>query len=141
MIRSGALTHLVNQFSALATLTGQAVTDTAAGYGPAIDQALRQLGYSAAGLAAADVSDADTADYLALAEYFALVRFSRALAINVDIEIDGPRAVAKRSQAFTATKELIAESRKQLQDLGYLGAGFEAGYLTLDFLEPSEATA
>lgn len=138
MIRSDALIYLQNQFSALATVTGQATTDSAAGYGTAIDQALRQLGYSTADLAAADVPDADTPAYLDLAGYYALVRFLGALAVNVDIELDGPRAVKKRSQYFTQVKTLLDVKRKQLEDAGYLGSSYEMGFLSLDFLEPSE---
>jgi hypothetical protein len=135
--RATALAHLQGQFTALATMTGQDTDDSAAGYGPALDAALRQLGYAAGDLATADVPDATTPDYLQLAEYFALVRFSRALAGAVDIELDGPRIVKRRSQTFTQVAALIAETRAQLQAKGYLSGGFEFGRITLDFLEPS----
>lgn len=141
MLRTDALTYLVHQFAGLATVTGQATTDTAAGYGPALDQALRTLGYSADQLAAADVPDADTTAYLALAEYYALVRFSRALIVSVDEERQTGTGKRSRSNMADKVRALLEESRKALTEMGYLGAAWESGALSMDFLEPSAETA
>lgn len=141
MERADALTYLQNQFAGLAYVTGQATTDTPAGYGPAIDQALRALGYTSDQLATADVADTSTVDYLALADYYALVRFSRALVVSVDEERQTGSGRRSRENLAGKVTALLEESRKALGDLGYLGATWESGALSLDFLEPSTETA
>lgn len=130
--------HLQNQFSALATETGQATTDTAAGYGPALDAALRELGYTADQLADADTTDAQDGDYLALAEYYALVRFARSLVVKVNVSVDAPAVRKDRNQAYQGVLKLIELSKADLEDRGYLASSWSMGYLNLDFLEPSE---
>lgn len=138
MIRADALTHLQNQFSALATATGQATTDTANGYGPALDQALRQLGYTSDQLADADTTDAQTPDYLALAEYYALVRFWRALVTNVDVAADAPSMRKSFSQIVKHVKELVDAAKADLTERGYLDGSWTMGVINLDLYEPSE---
>lgn len=139
MIRSDALTHLVNEFASFAAVTGQLTTDVPAGYGSSLDQALRQLGYVTADLATADVPDASIGDYLKLAEYFALTRFARSLALAVDVETDVATGKRSRSGLFEKVLKLQALAKTELEDAGYLAGGWQSGYLTLDYLEPSES--
>jgi hypothetical protein len=136
--RATALAHLQTEFAAMAAVTGQATDDSAAGYGGALDQALRQLGFAAGDLATADVPDLTTPDYLHLAEYYALARFSRALALSVDVETDVATGKRSRSSLFDKVLKLLDKAGADLVNAGYLvGGGFEVGRMNLDFLEPS----
>lgn len=136
LTRAELLTHLTNEFAALATDTGQATTDTAAGFGPAIDFALRQTGTAQADLAAGTVPGGSEDDGLLLAEYAALRRFARALANRVDISLDAPSASRRESQAFAQVKTLIDAVRKELEESGHLASAWSLGSLNLDLFEP-----
>lgn len=136
--RSDLLTALQNEFSALATETSQVTTDTAAGYGPAIDYALRQTGTAQSELATGTIPTGDEDAGLLLAQYGALRRFSRALAGRVDITLDAPQVSKKRSQAFQQVQTLIAGVKAELEEVGYGESAFSMGSLQLDFLEPAE---
>lgn len=137
--RAQAADHLQYQFSALASEIGQAETDeSATGYGPDIDQALRQLGESEAGLAAATVADAYAPAFLALAEYYALRRFGRQLALSADLS-SGTMS-KKASQRSATIKALTAEAAERAAGMGYPVGGAAAwgtGLLNLDYLEPT----
>jgi len=139
LTRAELLAHLQAQFSVLATETAQATTDTAAGYGSAIDMALRQLGTAQADLATGTVATGDEVDGLQLAEYFALRRFARDLSIRVNISLDAPSASRQEAQAFAHVKALLDELKAELEGRGYLKASWSMGYLNLDFLESAEA--
>jgi hypothetical protein len=147
--RTSATTHLSNEFAALASETGQAVTDSTAGFGPAIDRALRTLGVTEADLAAATVADANVPAFLALCEYHALARIWRSLATRADVSarnVMGPRA-----QVFQHVKDLVTEAANTCASYGYpvgtpiaggagSGGSWQAGSLTLDIIEPWDVT-
>lgn len=136
--RTDLLTYLQNSFDVLATETGVATTDTAAGFGSAIDYALRRTGTLHADLATGTIpDDEEDAGYL-FASYAALQRYLRALAIQVDITVDGPDISKKRSQTFAHVKILLDTIKDDLALLGYGEAAFEMGRINLDFLEPEE---
>lgn len=107
-------------------------------YDPAIDQALRALGTPQDNLATATVTDDQTADAIALAEYYSLLRFARALTQQVDISLDGPRLDKKRSQSFAHVQLLLTQARAELTVRGYLGSGWDIQRLELDYLEPAQ---
>lgn len=135
MTRADLLTYLQNKFTKLASDTGQATTDTANGYGPALDNALRSLGFSESQLAAPAIADADILDLLSLADYYALKNFAAALAIRVSINLDGD--AKSRQQAFQQTKVLLDMAREDCKEKGLIGSsGWQAGTIMLDFLEP-----
>lgn len=142
MDRSAVASHLAYQLSALAGEIGQAKSDASAtGYGPDIDQALRQLGVVEADLATAETADADVPALLALAEYFALRRMARQLALGVDVS-SGTMS-QRNSQRAATVQTLMAEAAETAAGLGYPVTGTAAWgmeRLSLDYLEP-EPTA
>jgi hypothetical protein len=146
--RVSATTHLANELAKLAAETGQVLTDSAAGFGPAIDRALRTLGVAEASLATTTVDDDDVPAYLALCEYHALARIWRALATRADVSarnVMGPRA-----QVFQHVKDLMEMAANECAALGYpvgslgasaSGGSWNVGSLTLDFIEPVDPSA
>ena len=138
MDRATAATHLDYQFSVLAGEIGQAESDdSATGYGPDIDQALRHLGESEATLSAATVADAFVPSYLALAEYYALRRYGRQLALKADTT-SGTMSKKFGQQAATVAA-LRTEAAERAAGLGYPVSGAAAwsiGQINLDYLEP-----
>jgi hypothetical protein len=138
--RADALIHLQNQFAPLASVVDQPTTDSAAGYGPALDQALRKLGYTADQLATAVVPDADVLDYLTLAEYYALERYALWFTVAVDEERQFGSGTRRRDNLAGKVTALLTERRAALTELGYIGTVWEGGALVLDFLEPSADT-
>lgn len=136
--RASTASYLAVQFATLATETGQTTGDTSGGFGPAIDNALRKLGGTAeADLATASVADANVPAFLALCEYYALVRFARALATRVDTGITAVEG--DREQMFSHVRQLIAMAREECAAQGYPVDGSEAwsyARLQLDYIEP-----
>jgi hypothetical protein len=136
LARADLYTYLDGQFSGLATATLPALTTLPAVYDPAIDQALRALGVAQVALPTAAVTDDQTPDALALAEYYSLLRFARALTQQVDLQAQAPRLAKKRSQFFDHVHLLLQDARAELLSRGYLGQGWDIQRLELDFLEP-----
>jgi len=136
LLRSDLLTHLDAQFAPLATATMPPLATQEATYGDAINQALRALGTLQGDLPTATVLDAQVSDSIALAEYYSLQRFARALALQVDITLDAPVESKKRSQMFTQVTALLALARADVKARGYLDQSWELGRLSLDFIEP-----
>ena len=140
--RASAASYLAVQFATLATETDQATTDTSAGFGPALDQALRKIGGTAeADLAAATVADATVPAFLALAEYYALRRFARALATRVDF--GAPTVEGDRPRIFQHISRLIVMAREECAAQGYPLDGSEIWSYTslqLDYIEPEPTT-
>lgn len=142
MDRTAALARLTQIYRELATdaeFTSQQTTDA---YGEAIDMSLRYLGFDESELASATVKQSDLLKYLALAEYFALERFSTLHAIRYDVGLPGPVNV-KRSQAFDRITVLLSRAEQKLSSLGIEiggnGDSMQVGSFNLDFLEPSNA--
>jgi hypothetical protein len=139
--RAQAATHLHAQFSALASEISQAETDdSATGYGPDIDQALRQLGEGEITLATATVIDGYVPAYLALAEYYCLRRMARQLSLQVDQTLN--TMSEKKGQRAGTLAGLIAEAAKACEGLGYAvggGVTWSMGRLNLDYIEPEPA--
>jgi len=136
LLRSDLLAHLDVQFAPLATATMPPLATQEATYGDAVNQTLRALGTLQGDLPTASVLDAQVSDAIALAEYYSLQRFARALALQVDITLDAPVESKKRSQMFTQVTALLALARADVKARGYLDQSWELGRLSLDFIEP-----
>lgn len=136
--RLDLLTHLDSQFAPLVVATLPPLTSQAAAYGTAIDQAFRALGIAQADIATATITDAQTPDAIALAEYYSLLRFTRALTPQVDVSVDGPRLDKQRSQFFDHVNLMLTEARTELTSRGYLAQGWDIQRLELDYLEPDQ---
>ncbi len=134
--RSQALDHLANEFAALAVEIGLPESDTQDGFGPPLDRALRALGYAEFALPTASVTDTEIPAFLALAEYYALLRFQRALAVRGDI--DKQKLIGPRSQIFQQVRDLLDAARDNCASYGYALTGapaWEFGQLGLDYIE------
>jgi hypothetical protein len=110
-------TYLVNELAALVAEAKQPATDSPAGFGPAIDKALRTLGYAETTLATATVSDAQVPAYLALSKYHALLRIWATLATRADVQarnVMGPRA-----QVFQHVRDLVNIAAAECATFGY----------------------
>ena len=133
--------HLNRHFSHLAAEINQiARSDTADGYGPDIDRALRALGNAEADIATAAIADASIVAGLALADYFALDRFARQLSTKVDTRAYATEG--NRDRIFDNVIALRELARETVEDAGYSigGAGGASAWgltnLSLDYIEP-----
>lgn len=145
MGRAEITTYLAGQLAALTTETGQAVTDSALGFGPAIDDALRRIGVSEAGLATATATDAQAPAVLAMARYYALRRIAQDLAVRVDYA--STAVEGDRDRLYAHVRELMQDAAGEAASFGYSmdGSGrwagaWSRGTLTLDALEPDPGT-
>lgn len=135
--RDAIALHLNSQFSALATAISQASdTDTADGYGPDIDQALRDLGETTS-LDTVTLTDAQAPAAFALAEYYALRRFERQMALKVDVQAG---SLSQKNGTVPSTlRSLTEEAKDRASALGYVPGGsnfWTYGQLNLDYIEP-----
>jgi hypothetical protein len=90
-------------------------------------------------LATASVPDSKADALLALADYYALVRFSRTLATRGDI--NGRQTIGPRAQIVQHVRDLLADAKEACTANGYPVSGqstWEFGRLTLDYVEPEE---
>lgn len=144
--RASATTHLSNELAMLAKDASQLVTDSATGFGPAIDKALRTLGTAETALATATVADTSVPVFLALCEYYALVRIWRTLATRAD-PVSARGVLSARAQVVQQVKDLVTEAANTCASYGYpvgtpvaggagSGGSWQAGSLTLDIIEP-----
>ena len=142
MTRAQAATYLDQQFSALATQLGQSATDDSAdGYGPDIDQALRQMGVGESSLSSATVADDDVPAFLALCDYYAARRFWRGLSLSTDVAL-GPRR-EQRSRWADTLAGIVQEAADRAAGLGYpvdATPAWSLDRLSLDFIEPEETS-
>jgi len=116
--RADILQYLTNSLHAVAVETGQVETDTPEGYSDSIDNALRQLGVPETSLDAPAIADTQIIASQLWAEYFALQRYLRSLAMYVDISIDAPLTLKKRSQAFRQVEALIRANANAMEEMG-----------------------
>jgi hypothetical protein len=139
MIRADALVFILDEYASLATEAEVTHNDTSSGFKSAIDNALRALGYTQSQLQTAEVEEADEGDYIALLRLHALKRISTPLALYADVRSDAPGQEKKKSQIFAQVQKLLAQSQKEVDDLGLgTGGGFQLGRINLDYLEPDE---
>lgn len=142
MSRLQAATYLSTEagLESLINESGRKSTDTADGYKPAIDQALRRLGASESGLATAEIADSQIPAYIALMEYYALRLFARTIATRVDYQATSLEA--DRDAVFQHVRQLMEQAAEAAEAYGYSIDGDSAwslGRLTLDYIEPEPA--
>jgi len=140
MSRSSALTYLQNKYASLATYTGQATTDTDAGYGPAIDDALLTMGVAHSSLTGYTVADGLVRDYRVLLRVYALRQFEDELAGENSFDFGIGTLTTKRNAQLIQVQSLLAEAEKEATTLGYVlgsSGALKSGRLNLDFLEPA----
>lgn len=116
--RSAALNYINPQFAAFAGMVGQTyLSDQREGYGPDIDNALRELGFEESALTTAAVEDTKRRAYFTLVEYFAARRmWIRASAMsNVKL---GPRS-EDFSKNIDAIKAIMDDAAARAAGLGY----------------------
>jgi hypothetical protein len=141
MDRSDAIAEL-EKFTELATVAQCDTGDSRAGFGSAIDSALREMGESEGDLATAEVDAADVPAFLALCDYYALKLLKVYLAPNaVDIAYTANDGTVnkKRSQTMAAVDSLLADAREEVKRLGYLDSDFEIVAYNTNWIEPSSA--
>lgn len=130
--------HLHSQYSAFATEIGQAsTTDAPDGYGPDIDNALRELGTDEADIPSATIDESLRRSYLTLAEYYAARRMWVRMAAKATSRL-GPASVDYRA-THEAIKAIMEDAAARVAALGYdVGAdSWSFSRLGLDFLEPA----
>lgn len=116
--RTNAATYLNSQFSGYASLANQAATDASAtGYGPDIDNALRELDYTEAELAAAAVDETDRRAYFTLCEYFAARRLWVQVGAIPDVRL-GPQSESY-GKVLDAIQAIMKDASARASALGY----------------------
>lgn len=135
MTRDEVVTRLA-KFTPLATAVGISILDNDANLGPALDAALRDLGFAEDDLGDADTDAELNVAFLALTDYYTLDLMSIRAITHVDIEIGSAQSHAKkRSQVFDHILKLKAEALEKAKGLGYLGSDFVLGEISVNYLE------
>lgn len=131
------MAYVTEEFQDLATETGWVSGTITAAYNVVLDQSLRQLGYAESALSTADVPQVSILGYMALLDFYALSRYAKFFAVQMDIAV-APAISAKRSQVGMAVQSLLKDARARCIQLG-VGPVEQLveGRFTLDFLEPS----
>lgn len=135
--RTDIANYLHAQFSGLAAAIGQTdVDDSATGYGPDVDEALRELGKSESELGTATVKEGQRKAAFALASYFAARRFWRRLGDRVNHTM-GETKFDFADQRKSA-KEMMEDAAAECASLGYaVRDEWSSGWLNLDWSEPN----
>lgn len=116
--RTNVAAYLHAEMDSLAAAIGQAGSDdTATGYGPDIDNALRQLGTAESALATAEVDDGLREEYFALAEYYTLRRAWRKMGNRFTHQADDVRVDYKDQLANV--KAMLDKAAQRCAVLGY----------------------
>ncbi len=96
---------------------------------------MRDLGYLRAAYDTAVVAESQEGEFIALLEYYALKRFAKLLAQNINISKTGISISAQ--QAFANVQKLLEMALAEIKRYGYGGSGgFGLARIGLDFLEP-----
>ena len=123
----------LSKFSRLVSQVGMTLADDDANIGPAIDSALRELGFDESELPAAQIDSDEVPAYLALVDYYVLDLLSYGV-LQADIKIG--ENDKKRSQILPLILKQKAEALKEVKKYGYLAADFALGGISLNYLEP-----
>lgn len=137
--RTQAAAYLHSRFSRFATEIEQAATDdSATGYGPDIDDALRDLDTDESDLATATVEDSSRRSYFTLLEYYAARRMWMQMSANADSRLD-PMSV-NYGNVLRSLEAIQKDAAKRLDALGLspMAEGIGLVRLGLDFIEPKE---
>lgn len=133
MTRDDALEYLQNEFPEQIADTGMASDDSVSGFEQVINNALRETGIAKASWNTAVVSEDDEAQFTAFLEFYALRRFTKLLAQNINVTTNGTTAGLKG--AFDNVKALLEMATAEVKRYGF-GGGFSLAYADLDFIEP-----
>jgi len=141
MTRTDAGVHLHISYSALESRLASSLGLD--GYASVINAALRDLGFTESELPDAVVEDDGVAGYLALLDYYALLKYLQAAATLTDTVIDG--VPINRSQMIQNIRYLLDNARAVAVGGGWLPdtsavpvTDMEMGGINLDYLEPAE---
>jgi hypothetical protein len=138
--RTAALDYLTNTYAELAVEANWSESAKLVAYTLAIDQSLRMLSFNESELAAADVLGTEIVPYLALLDYFALLRYSTAFAVRADVSVSGAIS-ASQSQVFNHVRSMLSKAEDRLSGLGLSTVEqVTTGRFNLDFLEPDLVT-
>ena len=116
--RAQVTVYLADELASLTAEAKQTPADAPPGFGPAIDKALRMLGYAESALPIALVADSEVPAYLALSKYHALVRIWATIATRADVQarnVMGPRA-----QVFQHVRDLVNLAAAECASYGYV---------------------
>jgi hypothetical protein len=141
MTRSDAIAEL-QKFTKLATVAQCDTGDSRAGFGSAIDSALREMGTDEGDLATAEVAASDVPAFLALCDYYALKMLKVYLAsdaVDYSVTANDGTVNEKRSQTITAVNALLADAKEEVRRLGYLDSDFEIVSFNTNWIEPTSA--
>lgn len=139
--RDAIAAYLHTQFSSLASAIGQSATDASDdGYGPDVDNVLRQFDVAESALSSGTVDEADREKAFALGEYFALRRIWRRLGDRANVSIGGNSF--NFADMRKNVKEMMedADAACEALGVGVASGGFDMVRLNLDYVEP-EPTA
>lgn len=137
MTRAQALKYL-KPYNAPATASGQtALTDSDDGYGPALDNALRAVGYSEDQLATADVPGSKVPLFLVALKMYALEGIVAGFTLAVDVSANRNALVdKKRNQLFRNAETLYEKAKKDAAQYG-LAPGSDLRLLRLKIKDKS----
>jgi hypothetical protein len=140
MDRAGGLALLTSSTIAAAyTEAGRLLTDVAAGFGPAIDRALRRLGIAEADWEDDDaIPDDQVLAFEALAHVYALDVVLPWFALQIDEVVDQPMSNLKASQMYVNLAKERARWAAAAADTGYGPGNLAFTRWNLDFNEPSD---
>lgn len=137
MNRADALAYAQQEYAELATETGLSPSALLAAYTTAIDHSLRGLGVPESALATYESQDSQVVSYLALLDYYVLVRFARVFALRADVNVAGSVSTTQ-SQVYKQVAALRDAALARLDGLGLSPTEtMTMGRFTLDFNEPS----
>lgn len=141
MTRDEAATYVGERLGAYLSAASRTASDAAGGLKPAIDDALRALGYAEADLATAEP---DALDMQTQVTYRALVQIKRDLGptfFNVSTGGDSYSLQAVRAAVEKDVEEAKAAVLERFGTLGVIGTDSDSLFVTLDLntLEPTWA--
>ncbi len=141
--RINAMDYLAKKFIAFATEVAQEANsdDDEDGYGPDIDDALRDMDVAEASLATATVAEADRRAFYTLCEYYAARRFWVLMSARADTRL-GPRSKSW-GKSIDSIKAIMDDASSRAAALGYSVDAentWTFSRLGLDSIEP-EVTA
>lgn len=120
MDRAAALVYIKPFADRVYLLGKRQLDDSALGYAPAIDEALRSFDVADDDLATTTIADADTAGYRAALRYYALDLIEWNLLTMVDGQVDAPLTNLKWSQVL---KSVATKKAQALSDMTREGIG------------------
>lgn len=143
MDRAEALVVLNNSgLGAVMTAAGRLITDSATGFGPALDRAFSlyiNVNSLSTGVTDTDTATADEYGFSILLSAVTYDLVLPAFALKADASVDAPLANIKRSQMYRQIKELRDDAWELAAAYGYNDGSNIGGWsFNLDFKEPGD---